>query len=688
MSAAARRKIGPNAHAGPSTYQPWRIEDVDDEEKGEDELDLEEALFGRKRKRVGANQNQGDGAAFGISSMPGVSFGNGTDEDEDSGDEEDGMAFLDALDKRAGNEDSENEMPDDQLFFVDTSLPNQRTAGESSSESESEAEDGVRRKPRRNAVFNADGQSDDEEDSEESGSEQAEEEATDYESDDSSGSESSRSSTVNPFAKNAGSKASQTKQVLWHDPADDQVRVDLAADNRLRKLAKGKTGKEAVVGGKGLESKLREQFQKMHPSPAWASKEARTTAKSTQPQTTLESLMSSTQSFIAKAVSRGALPKGSLDIERLRDANYQARSAEGEKAKKGANGKGQQAQPGGVINGGVADVKFHPNVEVLSVIGGDRRLRLFTIDGHTNPSLLNLHIASLPLKNAQFHPSGTALLLTGPRPYYYTFDLRSQRCLRSPETLFGGTAGAKNRKGLLVGAGAERNLEKAKFSPDGSVLAIAGRRGQISLFQWGAGGASQLITTINSGKTGGVKDLAFMGREGKELWVLGGEAGTEVDIWDLGQRQIIKKWKDEGGFGGHMLRTSKNGEYCAIGATTGVVNVYDTSDIASQTGYDQDIGLLPITPKPMRELMNLTTSVSTLAFNHDAQIMAIGSDKKKDAFRMIHLPSATAFSNWPTSSTPLGTVTAADFSAGSEYVAIGNTKGKVLLYGLKHYRGT
>lgn len=118
----------------------------------------------------------------------------------------------------------------------------------------------------------------------------------------------------------------------------------------------------------------------MHPSPAWASKEARTTAKSTQPQSTLETLLSSTESFIAKAISRGALPKSTLDIERLRDANYQARTAEGEKAKKGPDGKGQQqALPGGVVNGGVADVKFHPNVEVLSVIGGDRRLRLFTV---------------------------------------------------------------------------------------------------------------------------------------------------------------------------------------------------------------------------------------------------------------------------------------------------------------------
>jgi U3 small nucleolar RNA-associated protein 18 len=51
----------------------------------------------------------------------------------------------------------------------------------------------------------------------------------------------------------------------------------------------------------------------------------------------------------------------------------------------------------------------------------------------------------------------------------------------------------------------------------------------------------------------------------------------------------------------------------------------------------------------------------------------------------IHMPSLTAFSNWPTSSTPLGHVTSVDFSPGSEYVAIGNTRGRVLLYHLKDY---
>lgn len=54
-------------------------------------------------------------------------------------------------------------------------------------------------------------------------------------------------------------------------------------------------------------------------------------------------------------------------------------------------------------------------------------------------------------------------------------------------------------------------------------------------------------------------------------------------------------------------------------------------------------------------------------------------------YRQIHLPSLTAFSNWPTSSTPLGHVTSVDFSAGSEYVAVGNTRGRVLLYHLRDF---
>jgi U3 small nucleolar RNA-associated protein 18 len=45
----------------------------------------------------------------------------------------------------------------------------------------------------------------------------------------------------------------------------------------------------------------------------------------------------------------------------------------------------------------------------------------------------------------------------------------------------------------------------------------------------------------------------------------------------------------------------------------------------------------------------------------------------------------TVFSNWPTSQTPLGQVSALAFSRGSEYLAIGNHKGNVLLYSIEHF---
>lgn len=130
------------------------------------------------------------------------------------------------------------------------------------------------------------------------------------------------------------------------------------------------------------------------------------------------------------------------------------------------------------------------------------------------------------------------------------------------------------------------------------------------------------------------------------------------------------------------------------------MNVYG-SDSVSSSGSDR--------PKPLKAIGNLTTSISTLRFNHDSQLLAIASNTKKDQMRMvstrmmipvpiqfvhdvhdcpllqIHLPSLTAFANWPTSSTPLGHVTSIDFSAGSEYLAMGNSRGRVLLYHLRDF---
>ena len=66
--------------------------------------------------------------------------------------------------------------------------------------------------------------------------------------------------------------------------------------------------------------------------------------------------------------------------------------------------------------------------------------------------------------------------------------------------------------------------------------------------------------------------------------------------------------------------------------------------------------------------------------------MVYCSRVKKDQLRVVHTSTGSVFSNWPTAGTPLDYVQCLDFSAQSRYLAVGNAKGKVLLYGLNHYQ--
>ena len=146
---------------------------------------------------------------------------------------------------------------------------------------------------------------------------------------------------------------------------------------------------------------------------------------------------------------------------------------------------------------------------------------------------------------------------------------------------------------------------------------------------------------------------------------------------------------------GHFVDRRGVNMWSVTSSKSGVVNVYGTNASSSWSNSDR--------PRPLKSIGNLTTSISAVQFNHDSQLLAIASKTQKDQMRLvwlilavqmlarlrpnlqIQIPSFTAFSNWPTSSTPLGHVSSVDFSADGEYFAIGNTRGRVLLYHLKDY---
>ncbi|PCH33187.1 WD40 repeat-like protein [Wolfiporia cocos MD-104 SS10] len=338
---------------------------------------------------------------------------------------------------------------------------------------------------------------------------------------------------------------SRHRKSAWVDPDDPTLQVSLSTDKRRRKLRDALS--EDVVGGREYERRLRRQFEKINPTPSWAVN-ARTKLQSKQVKrrrpsslsasesdedAPVSELLSDTRGILQRSRKTNVLSQGTIAIERLRDANLSAKA-----------------------EGAVKTIQFHPSpqVPVLLTASADRRLRLFNIDGHTNPHLQTVHIPDLPLTNALFHPSGASVLLTGPRPYYYIQDLQSGATIRSPRGLWGTTFTNANT------AAQDGSLEMCAFDPTGSVLAVAGRRGHIHLVDW-RGGQGQVVGSVKMNV--GVKSLWWAGGGRSELMTLGEDA--EVYMWDVGGRKCVRRWNDDGGYGSRILGGDRAGQYLAIG---------------------------------------------------------------------------------------------------------------------------
>jgi len=450
-------------------------------------------------------------------------------------------------------------------------------------------------------------------------------------------------------------------QPAWQDSDDGQLSVSLAgSSNRLRKLRESAT--ESVVSGSTYEQRLRAQYEKLNPVPLWASQGRERLARRRKRSTATDDSASDSDGDGSEAADdvlrvasvgrkrtrrSGAIASGEIDIERLRDANQSVQRKDA-----------------------VVNVGFHPSAQLMYCTTEDRRAQFFKVDGVDNALLQSFHAQELPISSAAIHPAGTTLLLTGRRPFFITCDLQSGAMSRSPRGLLNEGLGGSEGSDASGGG-----LDRFAFSPDGSQLAIAGRRGYVHLLAWNADGSGCGSHVIGRVKTNAaVRSIAWR-RNGAELVTLCDDSCLYT--WDVGTRRCISKRPDEGGFGACSLALDANDRYAAVGSSSGVVNVYEAADAFSR----QDT---PVSP--LKSIENLTTQISSMAFNHDSQLLALSSRQLKDQLRLVHLPTATVFSNWPTQRTPLHHVSDIAFSrAGGEYLAIGNARGKVLLFSLRHY---
>jgi U3 small nucleolar RNA-associated protein 18 len=158
----------------------------------------------------------------------------------------------------------------------------------------------------------------------------------------------------------------------------------------------------------------------------------------------------------------------------------------------------------------------------------------------------------------------------------------------------------------------------------------------------------------------------------KHMWSLALDGG--VYQWDLESKTCLHKFTDQGCIKASVLAVSDDEKWIAVGSIVGVVNVYSI-----QSCLNSD------SPEPFKVLMNLTTAITSLAFHPSSDLLAFASHDIKDALRLFHIPSQRVVKNWPTSNTPLAHVSTVAFSPSGRHIAIGNNKGKVLLYRMEAF---
>jgi len=430
----------------------------------------------------------------------------------------------------------------------------------------------------------------------------------------------------------------------WEDPDDATIKL-IDGSSRLKKLRSTRQETQALSSHE-LEQRLRKRYELSSQATArtdWA-------AESKEPKITDDeeenmdgddaalSLFSTSKSLLAS--SRNQLPPNILNIIRCPDANL--------------------ADPNKAV---IRCIDFHPGSDsdqpLMLTAGLDKTLRFFQIGEEKSEKIHGIHFPEMPIYNASFLGNTGKVVLSGRRKFFYIYDAVAGKVDLVPK----------------IHGRDERSWERHTVSPDGSLIALVGNDGYIVLVD---SHSKQSVGTLKL--NGSVRAITFT-PDGNCIIA----SGSDGDIyrWDVKSRQCIERFANGDGTITSSLDASST--TLAVGAESGVVNLYSEHNYRQQQHQSSSFLAGIQTKTPLKSIMNLHTTADMVRFNSDGQILAMSSQREQHGLKILHVPTRTVFSNWPTAQTPLGYVWSMKFSPRSKFLAIGNDKGKCLLYKINHY---
>lgn len=412
------------------------------------------------------------------------------------------------------------------------------------------------------------------------------------------------------------------RKAAWKDEADGEVRVKDVTKS-FRKAA-GKHGAKETSEeqyGRALERR----FKSLVGEPEWA-KLDRTVEE--EEGDSDDEFFRETTDLLEKNRRGPELPEGILDFRKLRDMNQESRSE------------------GAVIRA----TEFHPTSTVGLVAGLNGTASLFQVDGKTNPKIQTVNFENFPIKCARFSPDGREFLVGSQHhPHLFVYDMMAGKI-------------AKVRWNRSVEAGVGTNSQTFEVSPDGQLLAVRGRAGAVHLL---SARTKEYLRSLKMNEE--CRALKFS-KSGAQLYTHGD--GGEVYVWDVRSSVCCSKMVDDGCIAGSALAVNRS--YLATGSSEGVVNIYSLAAINQSH------------PKPDKVILNLSTQINQLSFSPSGKMLAIASEMKDNAVKLVHFPSMTVFSNFP-GNYNMNRINSLGWSPGSGYLSLGNNRGSALLYRMRHF---